>query len=80
MILPLYLLLISVEEAAPELRVEKEIIYKKETTVDLSGSTVDGETQTPPAFFVTKMQTPKAKSLLEERLRFNLRHYNEMGF
>lgn len=60
--------------------VEKKIIYKKETTVDLTGTTVEGENQLPPAFFVTKMQTPNARSLLEERLRFGLRDYNHMGF
>jgi len=64
----------------PEATIEKKIIYKKETTVDLSGTTVEGENQLPPAFFVTKMQTPGARSLLEERLKFGLRDYNHMGF
>lgn len=59
--------------------IDKKIIYKKETTVDLSGSTVDGDSQQPPAFFVTKMQTPNAKSLLEEQLKFKIRDYNFMG-
>ena len=84
------LALLSLEspEAAPELTddtqavttiVEKKVIYKKETTVDLTGSNVSGEGQLPPAFFVTKMQTPRARSLLEEKLRFKVRNYNLMG-
>lgn len=63
-----------------EVSVEKKIIYQKEQVVDLSGTTVEGENQLPPAFFVTKMQTPGAKSLLEERLKFGLRDYNQLGF
>lgn len=63
-----------------QVNVEKQIIYQKEQTVDLTGSKVDGDNQTPPAFFLTKMQTPNARSLLEERLHFKLRDYNLMGF
>jgi hypothetical protein len=65
---------------APEVIVEKKVIYQKEQVVDLSGSEVSGDSQLPPAFFVTKAQTPGAKSLLEERLNFKLRTYNRMGF
>ncbi|MDB5037596.1 MAG: hypothetical protein JWQ35_1124 [Bacteriovoracaceae bacterium] len=60
--------------------VQKNIVYKKETTVDLSGSTVEAENQLPPAFFLSKMQTPKAQGLLSDRLRFSLRNYNDLGF
>ena len=60
--------------------VEKEIRYQKETTVDLTGSDVSGESKLPPAFFVNKMQTPNAESLLSERLKFPLRNYNRTGF
>lgn len=68
-------------EAQPTLKVEKQIVYEKNQVVDLSGSTVEGENQAPPAFFVTKMQTPNAKSLLQERLSgIRLRDYNLMGF
>lgn len=63
-----------------EVIVQKDIIYKKETSVDLTGSVVEGENQLPPAFFLEKMQTPKAQGLLAERLRFSLRHYNDLGF
>lgn len=70
----------SVESSSQTAQVEKEIVYKKETFVDLSGSQVDGENQLPPAFFVTKKEVPSAKSLLEERLNFKLRHYNDFGF
>ncbi len=63
-----------------EVKIEKQIVYQKEQTIDLSGSKVDGDNQTPPAFFLTKMQTPNARSLLEERLHFKLRDYNLMGF
>lgn len=67
-------------ESAPTVIVEKEIIYQKDQVVDLTGSTVEGADQLPPAFFVTKNQTPRAKSLLDERLRFHLRDFNLMGF
>jgi hypothetical protein len=67
-------------QGAPEITVKKEIVYKKETNVDLTGSIVEGENQLPPAFFLEKMQTPKAQGLLAERLRFSLRNYNDMGF
>lgn len=64
-----------------EVRVEKEVVYQKNQVVDLSGSHVEGENQNPPAFFVTKMQTPNAKSLLQERLdAVKLRDFNLMGF
>ncbi len=64
---------------APE--VQKEIRYQKETMVDLSGSNVEGENSAPPAFFVTKMQTPNAASLLAERLKLiDLRRFNDLGF
>lgn len=66
--------------AAQTAETEKDIVYKKETTVDLSGATVEGENQMPPAFFLSKMQTPKAEGLLAERLRFSLRNYNDLGF
>lgn len=49
-------------------KVEKKVIYKKETTVDLSGSEVKANSKLPPAFFVSKMNTPKGASLLQERL------------
>lgn len=64
----------------PNVKVEKKIIYQKETTVDLEGSEVQGENQVPPAFFVTKMNTPKGESLLAKRLKFKLKNYNELGF
>jgi len=64
----------------PQVVVEKEVVYQKETTVDLEGSKVQGENQLPPAFFVTKMATPKAESLLAQRLKFKLKNYNELGF
>jgi hypothetical protein len=63
--------------AAP---VEKNIIYQKETTVDLSGSNVEGENQLPPAFFLMKNNTPNAESLLAQRLKFGLKNYNQAGF
>lgn len=70
------------ETSAPsiEIEVQKEIVYKKETSVDLSGADVEGENQLPPAFFLMKNETPGAKSLLAERLRFGLRDYNQLGF
>ncbi len=83
------ILLVSAEAAAspatpvaeaPTVKIEKQIVYQKEQTVDLTGTTVEGENQLPPAFFVTKMDTAKAKSLLQERLDFKLRDYNYMGF
>ncbi len=73
--------LISLEAAAPvHVEVEKEIRYKKETAIDLSGSNVNGEKQAPPAFFVTKKEAPNAARLLDERLKFKLIRYNELGF
>ncbi len=63
-----------------DVEVQKEVVYQKETTVDLSGSNVEGENQLPPAFFLSRMQTPKAEGLLAERLRFSLRNYNDLGF
>lgn len=54
--------------ASSNVKVEKEVIYKKETTVDLNGSEVKADSKLPPAFFVSKMNTPKGASLLEERL------------
>lgn len=60
--------------------VEKKIIYQKETSLDFEEAQVEGENQLPPAFFVTKMNTPKGASLLEERLRFKMRDFNELGF
>lgn len=65
---------------APSEIVEKKVIYQRETSLDFSGSKVVGENQLPPAFFVTKMQTPKGASLLEERLKFKMKDYNELGF
>ena len=66
--------------AGGEVEVEKKIVYQKETVVDLSGSVVEGENQLPPAFFLSKMQTPKPQGALAERLRFSLRNYNDLGF
>ncbi len=76
------LIMIAFVSEAPvvEEQVEKKVIYQKETTVDLSGSTVEADTQSPPAFFLSKVQTPQAKGLLEERLKFSLRDYNMLGF
>jgi hypothetical protein len=76
------LIMIAFVGEAPvvEEQVEKKVIYQKETTVDLSGSTVEADTQSPPAFFLSKVQTPQAKGLLEERLKFSLRDYNMLGF
>jgi hypothetical protein len=65
---------------APDVLIEKKIIYQKETSLDFGDAEVRGENQLPPAFFVTKMNTPKAASLLEERLKFKMRNYNELGF
>jgi hypothetical protein len=70
----------SVASTQTEVVVEKQVIYQQETTIDLSGSRVEGENQLPPTFFVMKMKAPKAESLLEERLQFGLRDYNELGF
>lgn len=70
----------SAESPVVDTQVEKQIIYQKETVVDLSGSTVEADTQSPPAFFLSKMQTPNARGLLEERLKFSLRDYNQLGF
>jgi len=80
MILTLMFLNLVVSEVTVTEEVQKEIRYQKETTVDLSGAEVQGESQFPPAFFLTKMQTPKAGSLLAERLRFGLKDYNRLGF
>jgi len=66
--------------SAADVEVERQIIYQKETSIDLTGSKVEGETQVPPTFFVMKMNTQKGQSLLEERLQFGLRDYNELGF
>ena len=74
------LILISTEPASQEVVVEKEIIYQKETVVDLSGSKVEGEKQAPPAFFLSKTQAPEVKGLLSERLQFSFRDYNLLGF
>ncbi len=67
-------------EGANNTDVEKSVVYQKETTVDLTGSVVEAENQLPPAFFLSKMQTPKAQGLLAERLKFSLRNYNDLGF
>lgn len=72
------LLLMAQADASPQ--VQKQVIYQKETSIDFSGSSVEGENQLPPAFFVTKMQTPNGESLLAERLKFGLKNYNELGF
>lgn len=63
-----------------EVQEHKEVIYQKETTIDLSGSSVQVENQAPSAFLLSKMQTPKAEGLLAERLNFTLRNYNDLGF
>jgi hypothetical protein len=76
----LYALLIFLQPSAEPVTSNKEVIYEKETTLDFSGSKVEGDNQLPPAFFVTKMQTPNADSLLQERLKFQMRNYNELGF
>jgi|GEM_PF-3896260 len=68
------------QDQSPQVHVEKKIVYQKETTVDLEGAQVKGKNQLPPAFFVTKMNTPKGVSLLAQRLNFKLRHYNDLGF
>lgn len=75
------LMIVGIDTAEPNVKIEKEVIYQKNQVVDLTGSTVEGENQTPPAFFVTKIQTPNAKSLLQERLNgIQLRDFNLMGF
>lgn len=76
----LYTLLMFMQPSAAAGDTNKEIIYEKETTLDFSGSKVEGDSQLPPAFFVTKMQTPRAESLLSERLKFRMQNYNELGF
>jgi hypothetical protein len=73
-------LLVAAQGADANVEVQKEIIYQKETNVDLSGSDIKGERDLPPAFFLTKMQTPKADSLLQERLKFRLKDFNRAGF
>lgn len=70
----------SQEASAADATVKKDIIYKKETVIDLSGSVVEGEHQLPPAFFLEKMNTPRAQGFLAERLKFSLRNYNDLGF
>ncbi len=81
-----YLSLMTQVASAPDANpaeapmVEKEIRYQKNQVIDLSGSNVEGENSAPPAFFVTKMQTPNAASLLAERLNFGIRRFNEWGF
>mgnify|MGYP007009259623 CR=1 FL=1 len=70
----------SSQPASSETIVEKKVIYQKETSLDFSDAEVVGENQLPPAFFVTKMNTPKGASLLEERLRFKMKNFNELGF
>jgi hypothetical protein len=72
--------LLSDTSDQPNVTVEKQIVYRKEETVDLSGSDVKGQKQLPPAFFVTKEKTPGSESLLARRLRFSLNHFNETGF
>lgn len=83
MISLLFLTLVSAAEA-PQTQtiIQKKIVYQKETSVDLSndGSSVDGEAQLPPAFFLMKNKTPKARSLLLERLNFGMKDYNPLGF
>jgi hypothetical protein len=71
--------LLTGSDATPQ-TADKEIVYKKETFVDLSGSSVDGEKIAPPAFFVTKTDGPNARRLLEERLNFKLERFNRFGF
>jgi len=74
-----YLLIVASPDASAG-DANKEIVYKKETFVDLGGSSVDGEQIAPPAFFVTKTDGPAARKLLEERLNFKLEKYNQFGF
>jgi hypothetical protein len=78
----LSLLLLGTEPTSDSsgVTVEKKIIYQKETSLNFEEARVEGENQLPPAFFVTKMNTPKGASLLEERLRFKMRDFNELGF
>lgn len=64
----------------PEVIIEKSVVYEKESTVDLTGSNVNGSHQLPSAFFLSRLDTPKAKGLLPERLNFSLRNYNDLGF
>ncbi len=68
------------QSTQPEVIVEKQIIYQKETVVDLTGTAVEAERQSPPAFFLSKSQTPDARGLLNDRLRFSFRDYNLLGF
>lgn len=72
--------IVNQSQAQPEVKVEKQVIYQKETTIDLSGSEVKGESQMPPAFFVQKMNTPKGDSLLSQRLKFKIKNVNQLGF
>ncbi len=76
----LLFLIAQPETANVSVRVEKQVIYQKETTVDLSGSNVEGDSALPSTFFLTKMRTPKADSLLNDRLQFKLKEYNRLGF
>lgn len=74
-----FLILVS-QSAAADSNVEKVIVYKKETTVNLEGVSVDGDLKLPPAFFIAEQETQTPASLLEERLQEPLRNQGRMFF
>lgn len=74
------LFVLTQANSTPRVTVQKEVVYQTETSIDFTGSKLEGESQLPPAFFVMKMQTPNGESLLAERLKFGLKNYNELGF
>lgn len=68
--------------ASPEVStsIEKEVVYQKITNIDLNGAKVEGEKSLPQEFFLYNVKAPRIKNFLEDRLKFSLRDFNNLGY
>ena len=79
-ILTLAFLVGELASSTPEEKVEKIIVYQKETTVDLEGSSVTGELNLPPLYSISKTDSLIPESLVKRKLRFRLREHSKLNY
>lgn len=62
-----------------EASIEKTIVYKSVTNLELGSEDVLGATHLPPDFALYRVGAPEVQSLMNERLNFKFSTYNPLA-
>lgn len=68
------------KQAGEKQTIEHQVVYQKETTMELKGANVEGDLKLPSSFPMAQNEDAKAASFLNERTQFKLGDSNPLGY